>query len=880
MYPINHILPDIIAHFRDHENLTLEAPAGAGKTTVVPLKFLSEAWLGSGKIIMLEPRRIAARAAAKRMSEILGSRLGDDIGYRVKMDHKVTKKTSIEVVTEGILIRMIQNDPELKDVKMVIFDEFHERSLDADFGLALTLDLQEALRPDLKILVMSATLDGGKVAALINSKILTSKGRSYPVEHRYLEKNISIGAKNREIENAMLRTIEQALQETTGSILAFLPGVREIENLRRGLEALKLGSDVIIAPLYGMMKGAEQDTAIKAAPKGKRKITLATAIAQTSLTIEGINLVVDSGLIRRPIYDASSGMTRLETRRISKATADQRAGRAGRLSAGICYRLWTKASHSGLAPYDPVEIKQADLVPLALELAAWGAAHIEDLKWLDLPDDANFKQAGDLLQKLEALDQNKHITEHGKSMAKLAMHPRLSHMALKAAALGQKMLGLKIAALLSEKDILNFPRGHKNIDMRLRIEALNAVQNKDHHRMRELYCDQRRAQQVLAQVQNWKKNYTSLDGFTLKDGGLENIPMREDIQLTGVLLGFAYPDRIGMNRGKGDGGYLLSGGKGAAVDALDSLAAEKYLTAAHLFMKGADAQIFLAAPISFSQIEEYFSDHMEIEKFTLWDKRNLAVSSRQRLRLGRLILKDQKLLGAKKEDEIAAMIEGIRHMGLDCLPWKHNARGGNRVQKKITGRKNAGEKKALHIRARVQYLYESGRADDDVKAQIPDMRDHILLETLEEWLAPYLDTMQTTAALQKLNMTEIIQNLLGWQGQKRLEEWLPSHITVPSGSKISIDYSMQPPVLAVRMQEMFGLQKTPSIMKENQLLVIHLLSPAGRPLQVTQDLAHFWQSSYTAVKKEMRGRYPKHHWPDDPLSAVPTNRKNFKKNQP
>ena len=878
MYPINHILPDIIAHFRVHENLTLEAPTGAGKTTIVPLEFLSETWLGSGKIIMLEPRRIAARAAAKRMSEILGSRLGEEIGYRVKMDHKVTKKTRIEVVTEGILIRMIQNDPELNGVKMVIFDEFHERSLDADFGLALTLDLQEALRPDLKILVMSATLDGDKVAALINSKILTSKGRSYAVEHKYLEKNISLkgnmGGNNREIENEMLRTIEQALKETTGSILAFLPGVREIENLRRGLQSLKLGSDVIIAPLYGMMKGAEQDTAIKAVPKGKRKITLATAIAQTSLTIEGINLVVDSGLIRRPIYDASSGMTRLETRRISKATADQRAGRAGRLSAGVCYRLWTKASHAGLSPYDPVEIKQADLVPLALELAAWGAAHVEDLKWLDLPDDANFKQAGDLLQKLEALDQNKHITDHGKSMAKLAMHPRLSHMVLKACGLGQKMLGLKIAALLSEKDILNFPRSHKNIDMRLRIEALNAAQNKDYRRMKELYCDQRRAQQVLAQVQSWKKNYASLDGFTLKDGGeLENIPMREDIQLTGVLLGFAYPDRIGMNRGKGDGGYLLSGGKGAAVDTVDSLAVEKYLTAAHLFMKGADAQIFLTAPISFSQIEGYFGSSIKIEKFTLWDKRNLIVSSRQRLRLGSLILKDQKLLDAKKEDEIAALIEGIRHMGLACLPWKNNARGDNRAQGKSTG-----GKKALHIRARVQYLYESGMADDNVKAQIPDMRDHILLETLEKWLAPYLDGMRTKAALQNLNMTEIIQNLLGWQGQRILDEWLPEHIIVPSGSKIPIDYSMQPPVLAVRLQEMFGLQKTPSIMKENQLLVVHLLSPAGRPLQVTQDLAHFWESSYIAVKKEMRGRYPKHHWPDDPLSALPTNRKNFKKN--
>jgi ATP-dependent helicase HrpB len=851
MYPIDDILPNILTHFRTFENLTLQAPPGAGKTTIVPLGFLDEDWFQSGKIIMLEPRRIAARAAAARLSQLNKTSLGEEIGYRVKMDHRAGKDTRIEVVTEGVLIRMIQNDPELRGVKMVIFDEFHERSLDADFGLALTLDLQEALRPDLKILVMSATLDGQRVAELINSKILTSEGRSYPVTYHYAERNIPLKS-FREMEVQITQVIRGALADSEGSILVFLPGAGEIERVKQALLALKLGEDILIAPLYGMMKGAAQDLAIRPAPKGKRKITLSTAIAQTSLTIEGINMVVDSGLIRTPIYDTASGMTKLETRRVSKATATQRAGRAGRLSDGICYRLWTRGSHAGLAPFDAIEIKGADLLPLVLELAQWGTSSPEDLKWLDLPDPANFAQAAELLQELEALDAEKRITSHGKKMAKMPLHPRLSHMILKAAEIGQMSLALKIAALLGEKDIIHLGGREKNSDMRLRIEALNAAADRDQGRMRELRCDAARAKRVLAQVRNWQRSFKDPSGQEF-----------ENTQMAGVVLAFAYPDRIAQNRaqkGNGGGEFLLSGGKGAVMETSDVLSSEKFLTAATLFVRGVNAKIFLAAPISLEEIEEYFSRDLKWQETTQWDKRKSAVMAQRQLKFGRLTLKIQKLIKADEEQEIRAMIEGIRQMGLSCLPWKKQSAG-----KTIT-------QKALRIRERAAFVHECSFVTSEMCGLIPDMREQALLETLEEWLAPYLYGMKSKADLQALNMSEIIQNMLGYQAAQLLDEWLPSHITVPSGSNIAIDYDVSPPVLAVRMQELFGLGDTPSIMGGRLKLLLHLLSPAKRPLQVTQDLKHFWQNSYEPIKKEMRGRYPKHYWPDNPLEAEPTSR--------
>ncbi|PCI32944.1 MAG: ATP-dependent helicase HrpB [Alphaproteobacteria bacterium] len=824
--PISQVIPDILDRLQTHDSLVLQAPPGAGKTTLVPLYLLGESWARAGRIIMLEPRRLAARAAARRMADMLGEAVGQTVGYRVRFDHKVSDKTRIEVVTEGVLIRRLQQDPELSGVSAVIFDEFHERSLEADFGLALCLDVQQGLRPELKLMVMSATLDGENVARLMgDAPVVSSEGRAYPVAMQYLDRPA-----RGPIERTVAEAVARAVTAEAGSILVFLPGAGEIERCAGLLKAYNFGPDVIIAPLYGMMRMADQDRAIQPAPAGQRKIVLATAIAETSLTIEGIRVVIDGGLDRSPRYDVRSGMTRLETRTLSRASATQRAGRAGRLTPGICYRMWTEAAQRGLSPFAAPEITTADLVPLVLELANWGVGDPAELSWLDEPDPAAVAQARDLLQALGALDHQGRILAHGRQMAQLAMHPRLAHMVLTAKKLGFGGLGVWIAALLAERDILR----NRSADMTRRLELLGQFLAGDKSLARKGGADMALLPQIKRLIEVWSRS--------LKLSRTEACPLEK----TGLCLALAYPDRIGGRRPGGEARYLLSGGRGAALDPSDALGSEKYIAICHLDKGAREARIYLAAPLMESDIEDIFADQITVEEQVEWDGRSDSVIARRCHRLNRLILRQEKLKNPDPAAIIAALCQGIRKMGLAALPW---------------------DKKSSALRERILFC-----ARHDPEGHWPDMSEEALLAGLETWLAPYLSGILRREQLKGLAMMEILNNLLGWQDSQRLDRMMPTHFKAPSGSSIALDYSVDPPVLSVRLQEMFGLDRTPTIMGGKLRLLVHLLSPAGRPLQVTQDLENFWVTSYEAVKKEMKGRYPRHHWPDDPLGATATNR--------
>jgi len=831
--PISQVMAEILRHLQDHNNLVLQAPPGAGKTTIVPLCLLDQGWFKApSRLIMLEPRRLAARAAARRMANILGEKVGQTVGYRVRLDHKVSDQTRLEVVTEGVLIRKLQQDPELNGVSVVIFDEFHERSQESDLGLALCLDVQQGLRPDLKLIVMSATLDGEKVARLMGgAPVVTSEGRTYPVEMRYLDRPPPTKTP---IEQTVAEAARRAVQQDEGNILAFLPGAGEIERCAGLLHKSDLGQHIIIAPLYGMMPAADQDQAILAPPAGKRKIVLASAIAETSLTIEGIQIVIDGGLDRSPRYDVRSGMTGLETRRLSRASAEQRAGRAGRLSAGICYRLWTAAAQRGLMAFSAPEITKADLVPLALELANWGLKDPQELRWLDLPDGAAMAAARDILVALGALDKAGRILAHGKDMARLAMHPRLAHMVLTAKKMGFGPLGLRVAALLSERDILR----NRSTDMRRRLDILGYFLSDDRQGAVKAGGDPAAARQVARQVESWAKSL--------------KLPIKGPCpnNKTGLCIALAYPDRLGKKRPGGDGRYHLSGGSGAMLDSGSDLNGETYLAVCHLArsqnQKGPDARIYLAAPIDEADIWHIFQDQISVVEQLDWDGRTESILARKRQMLGKLALHEEKLKDPAPALIQTTLCQAIGKMGLAALPW---------------------DKQSRSFRARVLCC-----ARHDPGGRWPDLSEAALLDSLQDWLGPYLIGITSKSQLQSLNLTEILKNFLTWQENQKLDGLAPSHYPVPSGSRIALDYTADPPVLAVRLQEMFGLDKTPTIMAGRLKLLLHLLSPAGRPLQMTQDLENFWGSSYPAVKKDMKGRYPKHPWPDDPLAALPTRR--------
>ena len=801
-FPVDQVIPALSHALVSGPAALLVAEPGAGKTTRVPLRLLDAPWLQGRKIVMLEPRRLAARNAAHRMAETLGEEVGDTVGYTVRLERRVSSRTRIEVVTEGILTRRLQQDPELAGTGLVIFDEFHERSLDADLGLALTLDIQRGLRDDLKILVMSATLDAARVAAhLGHAPVIDAPGRVFPVETRYLDK-----AQRQTISADAVRAVHRALDETEKSILVFLPGEAEIRRTEDALNASVLPRNTLVRPLYGAMSFAEQDAAIRPSPPGERKVVLATTIAETSLTIDGIGAVIDTGFKRVPRFDPASGMTALETIRVSLASADQRRGRAGRLGPGIGYRLWPEAETRALKPHDEPEIFIADLAPLVLELAAWGVADPKTLPWLDPPPAAPFAQAQDLLRRLEALDHENRITAMGREMVRLPLHPRLAHMVVK----GRSVLAADLAALLSERDGL--PRD-VGVDIAARLAQLRGG-----------------ARDRIRQV---SKQIRQIAGIT---------DCESDVS-PGVLIAFAFPDRIAQRRG-GDRRYRLSGGGGAVLPEHDALVTQEFLAVATTDGASGDQKIFLAAPLSLKEIEEHFGDQIEVRDGVFWDSRAKAVSAAKSRRLGQLVLEEKPSTNADPALIAEAMTQGVREMGVESLPWTDGARA---------------------LRSRVMFLRRLYPEDG-----WPDLSDDALLAGLADWLTPYLAGISRKAHLERLDMHQIIQSMIPHDLARRMDRLAPVRIEVPSGADVRIDYETEgDPVLRVRLQEMFGLAKTPAIAEGRSPLRIELLSPAGRPLAVTQSLETFWTNGYPSVRSDMRGRYPKHAWPEDPLNAEP-----------
>ena len=798
--PIDTALPPLRAALAGRGRAVLQAPPGAGKTTRVPLALLGEPWLGGGKIVMLEPRRIAARAAAGHMASLLGEKAGETVGYRIRMDRKIGPYTRIEVVTEGILTRMLQDDPALEGVGAVIFDEFHERSLNADLGLALALETAE-LRDDLRLLVMSATLEGGPVALLLgDAPVVTSEGRAFPVETQHRPPR-----PGEAIEDAVARAVRDALVEETGSLLVFLPGAREIRRVQAKLAAL--GDGVAVAPLYGDLPGAEQDQAIRPAPAGTRKVVLATNIAETSLTIEGVRVVIDSGLARAPRFDPRTGMSRLETVTIARAAADQRRGRAGRTEPGMCWRLWARAGEGAMAPFDPPEILVADLAPLALELTLWGGG---DLAWLDPPPAAALAQARALLADLGAIDADGRPTAHGKAMARLPLHPRLAHMVLRAKAEGVGGTAAELAAILEGR------RPSSETDLRASLEML--------HRDR--------GDPAVARLREAARDIARR--FDLKGGGGD----------AGALLTLAYPDRVARRRPGGRGSFLLANGRGAALRDSDPLAGANYLAIAETDDAGREARILAAAPLDEATLEAVLGDRIAWVETVAWDAAEQAVTARRQRRLGALVLADAALPNPDPAAVAAALLEGVRRLGLDALPWRDGA---------VALRRRVGFARTLEGEA------------------WPDWSDAALMETLEQWLGPHLSGMRRRGDLDRLDLAQILA--LDWERQRALDALAPATIPIPSGRRAALDYAdPAQPVLAVKLQEMFGQAETPRVGGGRVPVAIHLLSPAGRPLQVTRDLAGFWAGSYAEVRKDMRGRYPRHPWPDDPLAAPATAR--------
>ncbi len=804
--PVDEALPRLKQALAGRNAAVLVAPPGAGKTTRVPLALLDAPWLGGRRIVMQEPRRLAARAAARRMAATLGEAVGETVGYRVRFDSKVGPRTRIEVVTDGLFLRMLQDDPSLDGIGCVIFDELHERGLETDLSFALVREAQTALREDLRVVAMSATLDPGPIAERLGgAAVIESAGRMFPVETRHLDREAA-----GRIEDTVAAAIRRALAEESGSALVFLPGIGEIRRVEERLQGL--GPTIDIAPLYGDLSPADQDRAIAPSTPGRRKVVLATAIAETSLTIEGVRIVIDSGQMRVPRFSPRSGMTRLETVRVSQASADQRRGRAGRLEPGVCYRLWSEETQRGLLPFTPPEILDADLAPLALELAAWGAGDASSLPWLTPPPLASLTSARTLLVDLGAIDDSGAITPHGHAMARLGQHPRLAHLVLRGRERGQGKVAALLVAILGERDFLRLPPGQRDADLRHRVDL--ALSGKAPRQILE-------AARRLAQGKD------------------------SDSSMTGALLSLAYPDRIGRRRAGTAGRYLLSGGRGAALSEGDPMANEEFLVVADLDGSTQDSRIFLAAPVTAGEIEDLHADRIVAEEIVRWSPRDGAVLARRRRRFGALLLEDRPLQKPDADAVKDAMIDGIRQLGLGALPWSADL---------------------ARWRERVAFM----RLHDE---SWPDLSDPNLLASLEGWLGPFLDGVSRRDHLARVDLTAALKALVPWDRQRDLDRLVPTHVEVPSGSHVAVDYSNPAePSLSVRLQEMFGLSDTPRIGGGKVALTIHLLSPARRPVQVTRDLASFWATGYKSVKAELKGRYPRHYWPDDPLVAEPTAR--------
>lgn len=824
--PIEAALPELLATLRSNASAVLIAEPGAGKTTKVPLALLGEPWLQGKKIVMLEPRRLAARSAAAFMAEQLGEKAGETVGYRVRMDTKISSRTRIEIVTEGVLTRLLQEDPALEKYGAVLFDEFHERHLHGDLGLALSLQSQQLLREDLRIVVMSATLDAAAVADLLGgAPVISSAGRMYPVETVYASEK-----RKDQIEAQAASTVKRALSEQReGDVLVFLPGVREIRRTAALLsEGGGVGANIRVNELHGTLPLAVQQQAIAPCPPGERKVVLATAIAESSLTVEGVRVVIDGGLMRVPRFSPRTGMSRLETVPVSLASADQRRGRAGRLAAGICYRLWTEQEHAYLKPYSAPEIQEADLAPLALELAVWGVSDPRELAWLDEPPQAAYHAALGLLRALTAIDAQGKPTPHGIRMARLGVHPRLAHMLLISAQLGAAGLASELAALLSDRDPL---AGERSADMELRLQALRGGGG----------IDRAAAERMKQQARHWSGMLQ--DDPAAASAAGESAAGTGSSPSAGLLLAHAYPDRIAQKRG--DGKYLLANGRGAVLPVAQPLSRASYLVAAELDDAGGESTIRLAAELPEELLTAELADYTVKEETVEWDKGALAVRARSRRRLGAIVLNETPIANPDPEQVAAGLVRGIREQGLSLLPFSRSA-------------------KQLLARMRLMAKHDGSW---------PDVSEEALNDRLEQWLLPHLYGIKSAAGLQKLNMHAIIEELLSWPQRRELDEQIPTHVTVPSGSRIPVDYSdPDNPVLAARLQELFGWKETPRIAGGRLPLTLHLLSPSQRPVQVTRDLASFWNEAYFEVKKDLKGRYPKHYWPDDPLVAQPTSR--------
>ncbi|MEZ5542132.1 MAG: ATP-dependent helicase HrpB [Pseudomonadota bacterium] len=849
--PIEQVIPDIRQALGSGNRLVLVAPPGAGKTTRVPLALLDEPWLAGRMIIMLEPRRLAARTAAARMAATLGENTGATVGYRIRAESASSARTRILVVTEGILTRMLQADPELAAAALVIFDEFHERNLHADLALAFCLQSQELLRPDLKLLVMSATLDAAGVARLLgDAPVVTSAGQSFPVETAFLPDRAPLPEPGR-ISAAVLHRLERVLAEESGSVLVFLPGVREIRQVEHALGALQLAQTdnaPIVAPLYGDLSREQQDRALQPCATGRRKVVLATNIAETSLTIEGIAIVIDSGLERQARFDPGAGMNRLETVFISRDSADQRSGRAGRLGPGKCYRLWTPAQQQRMARHGIPEILRSDLAPLALELANWGVRETGELHWLDPPNAGALAQARELLQALGAIDERFGINVHGRQLLETGAHPRLAHMMIRAAQAGHGFAACLLAALLTERDILA-ASGARSADVAPRLALLQAFRQ-DAGAATAAGVNRQQCRRVLRAAEDFHRRIRRHE----QPAGAEAITAHD---LPGVLLAWAYPERIGRSRHAAGNRYLLRSGKGAYLDEGEALASAEFIVAADLDGRAREARIYLAAEITLQQIEAHLNGDITRDTHVSWNAQTQSVDAVTRTCLGAIVLEQQPAVDIGRAAVHAALIKGIRQCGLDCLPW---------------------DKRAQTLRQRIQFLRlqrQSGAITEPELAtlNLPDLSDTVLLDHLEDWLQPYLDAHNSIRKLQALDLHAILSGHLSHAQQQALERLAPTHVAVPSGSRIAIDYSdADQPVLAVRLQELFGLQQTPAIINGRFKLLLHLLSPGYKPMQVTQDLASFWKTAYFEVRKELRGRYKKHHWPEDPLTAPATSR--------
>ncbi len=808
--PIDEALPSLTQALRAREAAVLVAPPGAGKTTRVPLALMDEPWVKGGRIIVLEPRRLAARAAAERMAKTLGEKVGDTVGLRVRFGSKVSKRTRIEVVTEGIFTRMILDDPELKAIAAVLFDEFHERSLDADLGLAFARDAQQGLREDLKILVMSATLDGARVSRLLgDAPVVESQGRAYLVETRHLPREA-----RSPLEPQVADAVMRALRAETGSVLVFLPGQAEIRRTEAILGQKITEQTTDIVALYGALDAQVQDRAIEPSPPGRRKVVLATSIAETSLTIEGVRIVIDSGLARVPRFEPGVGLTRLETVRVSRAAADQRRGRAGRTEPGICYRMWAEPETTSLEPFARPEILSADLSSFALDLAQWGVTDPAKLAFLDPPPQAAYSEARKLLTELSALDEEGRITEEGRALRALPLPPRLARMVVDAARDGAGEMAAQIAVLVTERGL-----GGNDIDLSHRLDQFRRDRS-------------RRAEEARGMAKRWAN-----------EAGDKK---RESEMSVGALLALAYPDRVAKNRGGGQGGFLLANGRGAVLDPAFALAREPYIVAAELTGIAAQARILLAAAISQAEIERIFADHIESRDEITVDPATLSLRGRKARRLGAIALSEQISPVEPSPENATKLAEAIAATGLDRLPFsKHLDQWRDRV---LFLRKSEGD-------------------------EWPDLSNAALAASVQEWLAPLFADKTALKQLGADELSNAIMELLPWNLRRRLDAEAPTHFEAPTGTSVPIDYEAEAgPTISIRVQELFGLNRHPSIAGGRVPLVIALLSPAHRPVQLTRDLPGFWRGSYEAVRAEMRGRYPKHPWPDNPATAMPTRR--------